>query len=558
MPSSRRSWKRARLAALLVGVVLGLAGLFQHGLWTPDEPREAEIGREMLASGFSALPTLGGEPFVEKPPLFPWTMAAAYGVLGVSPGVARLPAFLFGVGAVLVAFELGRRAGGRLAGLASAIVLATSLKFAEISHAAVNDVALTFFVGAGHLALLAARDDHRLGRRSFAIPLAGILAGLAFLTKAWIGPILLAGPPMMAAAFAREWSFLRRTALPLALACFAGLLLLGLPWVLCLAHGSGWELVRVCLVDNAVGRTVGGAKYAAFGHARGPFEYLFTFPASFLPWTIALPAALAGKTLAPDWRLGRARFLGLLVLAGLVLLSIPSGKRDLYALPLFPAASVVPGVWLSRIGSRRGSALDWAAVAALFAVLGLFCAAGSAALVAVLAGEVPPRLAEIAAALLVARGRGVLAAAAVVLALSALTIFVLALRRTAPARSGALAALGFALLVHAGLRPLIDPVKDLRRGALEAADPGGPLLGFQLDETTLAVVPFYSGRFVRNLEEPDRVLPELERGPARGLLLMQGAERRLDGETLRQLEKVKDVRFNPTRSLSLYRWAGAR
>jgi hypothetical protein len=346
--------------------------------------------------------------------------------------------------------------------------------------------------------------------------------------------------------------------LPLAVTCLGGLLLFGLPWVLCLAHGSGWELVRVCLVDNAVGRTVGGAKYAAFGHARGPFEYLFAFPASFLPWTIALPAALAGKTFAPDGRAGRARFLGLLVLAGLVLLSIPSGKRDLYALPLFPAASVVVGVWLSRVGSSRGGALDRAAIAALYAVLGLFCVAGSAALVLVLTGKAPPRLADIAEALLVARGGGALAAAAAVLALAALGILFVAVRRAASARSIALAALGFALLVHAGLLPLIDPVKDLRRGALEVSSSDGPLLGFQLDETTLAVVPFYSGRLVRNLEQPERVLPELERGPPRDLLLVPGAERRLDAETLRRLEKVKDVSFNPTRSLSIYRLAGER
>jgi len=66
--------------------VLGFAGIFQHGLWTPDEPREAEIGREMLDSGLSAVPTLGGAPFVEKPPLFPWILAGSYSVFGVSAG----------------------------------------------------------------------------------------------------------------------------------------------------------------------------------------------------------------------------------------------------------------------------------------------------------------------------------------------------------------------------------------------------------------------------------------------------------------------------------------
>ena len=38
-----------------------------RGLWTPDEPREAEIGREMFTQpGFT--PHLNAKPFFEKPP----------------------------------------------------------------------------------------------------------------------------------------------------------------------------------------------------------------------------------------------------------------------------------------------------------------------------------------------------------------------------------------------------------------------------------------------------------------------------------------------------------
>ena len=204
----------------------------------------------MLLAGLSPLPTLGGEPFVEKPPLFPWLMAASYAAFGVSPGAARLPAALFSIGAILVAFEFGLRAGGRLSGLLAALALATSVEFAEASHASINDTALAFFVGAGHLAFLRARDDRRLGRRSLALPLAGLLAGLAFLTKAFIGPVLLAGPPLLAAAASREWGFLRH-ALPRAAAwCLAFVLLLGVPWVIALERAAGWQTVRVCLVDK--------------------------------------------------------------------------------------------------------------------------------------------------------------------------------------------------------------------------------------------------------------------------------------------------------------------
>ncbi len=560
----RRSFllRRAHLVALALALGLGLAGIFQHGLWTPDEPREAEIGREMLLSGLSPLPTLGGAPFVEKPPLFPWAMALAYRVFGVSPGTARLPAVLFSIGALLVAFELGRRAGGRLAGLCAALALATGVKFAEVSHASVNDTALTFFVGAGHLAFLSARDDHRLGRRSLALPLVGLLAGFAFLTKAFIGPVLLIGPPILAAAVLREWAFLRHALARAALWCPVFVALLGVPWIFALVRTAGWEPVRVCLIDNTIGRAMGGGAYATYGHARGPLDYLATFPVSFLPWTLAIPAALAGGTLSGGWRAGRARTLALVALAGLVLLSIPSGKRDLYALPLFPAAAVVPGVWLSRVGSRRGSRFDRATLWALLALPVLAWLSAAAALAAVASHRVPRGALELALAIEQRFGSGLLSFVAVMLAIGALaTATLLLLARRLPTgrvafRAAAVLSL-FTLVFHAGLRPLIDPIKDLRAGSLEiarAVPAGEPLLGFALDETTRAVVPFYTGRILRDVDRPELALAELEAGPSRHLLVMESAEQKLPEEERRRLRPVASVRLSATRSVTLYRY----
>jgi 4-amino-4-deoxy-L-arabinose transferase-like glycosyltransferase len=533
--------RRARALALALAVALGFAGIFQHGLWTPDEPREAEIGREMLVSGISPVPTLGGEPFVEKPPLHPWILSVSYRLFGVSAGAARIPSALFGIGAVLVAFELGRRCGGRLAGLASAAVLLSTAKFADISHASVNDVALTFFVGAGHLALLRARDDERLARRSAALALAGLCAGLAFLAKAWIGPILLAGPPLAASLVARERGALRRLAIPAALACGGGVLLLGLPWALALGSTAGWHLVRVCLVDNAVGRAVGGAEYAAFGHARGPLYYLLAFPASFLPWTIVLPAAVAG---AP-----RARRLALLVAAGLLLLSIPSGKRDLYALPLFPAASAVVGTWISRPGSRFGRA----SLAVLVGALVLAWAGCAAALAALASDRVPAPWQGFV------HGSALVAATAVLFALGAAATAFCARRE--PGRAAVASALGLAFLFHAAVRPIVDPIKDLRPGSLEiaaAVPEAEPLLGFALDETTRAVLPFYTRRTIRSVDRPELALAELRSGPSRHLVVTDSGEGKLGDEARRHLVRVAGVRLGATRSAAVYALEEAR
>ena len=85
---STRSW------ALLVVVALAplwLIGILDRGLWTPDEPREADIAWRMSQQSDRALPELAGTPFLEKPPLSYWMSAGALQLFGESPGAARVP-----------------------------------------------------------------------------------------------------------------------------------------------------------------------------------------------------------------------------------------------------------------------------------------------------------------------------------------------------------------------------------------------------------------------------------------------------------------------------------
>jgi 4-amino-4-deoxy-L-arabinose transferase-like glycosyltransferase len=493
--------------ALGIALVLGLAGIFQHSLWTPDEPREAEIGREMLLSGWTSMPELGGAPFLEKPPLHPWVMAACYRLFGVSEGVARLPAFLAGIGSVLVAAALARRIAGRSGALCAAVVLATMVGFADISHKAVNDALLCCFVGAAHLFLLERRT----------LPLAGLCTGLAFLTKGPIGPILALGPPLCAGALLRDWRVLR--AIPW---CVLGTLALGAPWVLALGLHHGWDKVRVCLVDNTLGRGL-GSQGTGFGHEHGPFYYLGAFPLMLAPWILVLPALLRSPALR------RARFLALLVLAGVLLLSIPSGKRELYLVPLLPAAAAVVGTFLARTRSR-----------ATLAALALVYALAAAAVVWYVLGQGLARFAP----------PFVLAAAC----------FALLVRR--PRVASLLgAALALTFVAQLALRPMIDPQKNMRAGVLElsASIPGNEeLVGYDLDETTLAVVPFYSGRLLRDLRQagdPVRV-PDPQR--SRHLVLLQKRRAKLPPELASLYDYEHTVELLSGRELDVYRMRGER
>ena len=66
-------------------------GLAYFGLLGADEPRYAQVAREMLARHDWITPTLGGMPWLEKPALYYWQTMLAYSIFGVSDWAARLP-----------------------------------------------------------------------------------------------------------------------------------------------------------------------------------------------------------------------------------------------------------------------------------------------------------------------------------------------------------------------------------------------------------------------------------------------------------------------------------
>src|SRR5438067_3908412 len=74
---------------------LAVAAFYLYGLGAvplvgPDEPRYAQVAREMLARHDLITPRLGGLPWFEKPPLLYWMTMASYRVFGVNEFSARL------------------------------------------------------------------------------------------------------------------------------------------------------------------------------------------------------------------------------------------------------------------------------------------------------------------------------------------------------------------------------------------------------------------------------------------------------------------------------------
>lgn len=331
-------------------LVVSFMGIFDHDLWTADEPRVAEIGREFLEEGSSlAVPRLGGEPFLEKPPLYFWCVALSYKIFGgPSASAARIPSVFFGLGTLVFTYLLGKRMFGRDSAIWSCMVLALSAEFFYINHKSIVDTALVFFVtGTVYWLYLALTVEREKKWSHYTI--CYIFATGAFFAKGFIG---LAFPVLLFICWIlwrRDWQEIKRARL------WIGLLIVGTGislWFWFLWKEGSWEYISTFLVHNNLQRIVPSAGNGYSGGHIKPFYYYFSiFWKAFAPWSLVIPAVFIYA-----WRKGlqdkERVFLILWFFSGLLMLTLAGTKRTIYLVPLFPPIAILMGAWFNDVERR--------------------------------------------------------------------------------------------------------------------------------------------------------------------------------------------------------------
>ncbi|HYB64691.1 MAG TPA: glycosyltransferase family 39 protein [Steroidobacteraceae bacterium] len=466
---------------------LWLAGMFDRGLWTPDEPREADIAWHMSFQPDRALPQLAGTPFLEKPPLSYWVAGAAIAAFGDSATAARAPNFLYAVitalaiGALALAMELPA-----VPALVAALVAASALTSYRVAIWLAPDACL---VSGCAVALLGAWLGLRApagARKALGYALLHLGAAVGFMAKSAPGWLVPGLALLTLIVWERRWQELRRWELYAGLALQA--LIIG-PWIAAVtrsAHGA--DALRTLFWNNVVGRFTQVSSPAALdyttGHHNAPGKYLFELPLYLLPWTLVAAAALVRAWIrmrepgarGTAWRFG----LGAAV-PFLVLLSLAATARDIYAAPALLGFGLLAGLWAedARRLPRRGDA---------FAALGTVALVGAMALAFALALLVLSAAGFGAPLLYAATAGGVIAAAAV-----ALGFAVRAQRSGDYPRSLAWSYAGYAVALCLAARlilPVVDRWQDLPALAarIHSDTAQQPLALLDPDETTIAML----------------------------------------------------------------------
>lgn len=365
--SSRHLW-----AALFLAVTIAyFCDLGMPPLLGRDEPRYAQVAREMFERGDMVTPTLGGQTWFEKPALLYWLMMASYAVFGVSEWAARFGSACSGLLCVALLGWLAARvedaagASSRWFGLAAAGALATSGGLIAFARGATFDILVTMTLTLA-LACFFVSEITSEERRRW--PLAGFWTGvgLSLLAKGLIGVVLPLGIIGLYFVLRRHWPDTRRLGvvwgLPLALIVAA-------TWYAPVIARHGWPFVDEFFVQHHFARfTSDKYRHAQQFYYYGPILVLLA-----LPWTPFLVASLFGAR-RWQWRaddpMSKLRLFALCwLIVPVAFFSLSGSKLSGYILPALPAVALLVGDRLARVlrGEDKGHTMR--ATGALFLAL---------------------------------------------------------------------------------------------------------------------------------------------------------------------------------------------
>jgi len=381
---------------LFVGFFLfyGLIPIFggdQLGLVGADEPRYAQVAREMLdahiaacqavhaamfphslrlsdlrasydcLTGGTVTPILYGKPWLEKPALYYWRAMGYYKELGVYDWTARLASATGALALMILAFlHLKRfRPGGHLD---AALIMVSSVAMFAFSRGASTDMQLAapFCIG-----MLGWYAWYETGKKYWLFDLYFFNAA-ATLAKGPIAPFLALGILCLFVGLRREWSALRRTIWIPGIVLY---LVMVLPWYIAVQRRNPTFFNEFIWQHNL-------ERYSTdlYHHQQPIFYYLIVLIVGLLPWTaLSLRALVDGvaESIA-EWKVrfkpqryvGHVRagdafpeFLVLWVLFPIVFFSFSGSKLPGYILPSIPPLAILTGDYLFRI--RRPGIPNW-------------------------------------------------------------------------------------------------------------------------------------------------------------------------------------------------------
>ena len=343
-----------------------LMGIDLIGLVGADEPRYAQIAREMLERHDWITPLLYGHPWLEKPPLYYWSAVISYQAWGaVTDWAARLPSVVLSTLMIFFIYVWTRhfRRGMQLD---AALITASAAIIVGFGRSASTDMPLTVMFT---IAMLGWYGWHATQQRGWLLVF-WVFLGLGTLAK---GPVAVVLAALIIAVFAwlrRDARILTSVLWPLGILLY---LAVTLPWFV-LVQRANPEFLRVFFLQHNLARFTTDL----YRHHQPFWYYLPVTLLALVPWTVFVIAALVDAI--RDWRFSLEKppgeedlrtFLTIWLLLPIVFFSFSQSKLPGYILPAVPAGTILladyirrrqdagekPNTWLSLLHALLAAAV---------------------------------------------------------------------------------------------------------------------------------------------------------------------------------------------------------
>jgi 4-amino-4-deoxy-L-arabinose transferase-like glycosyltransferase len=308
-----------------------------------EEGRRVLPAVTMLESGNYIVPQIGGEPYLRKPPLVNWLVAAAFKFSGVrNEWMARLPSVVAVLIVALAFLTIARRALGPNGSLAAAMIWLTNFgllekgRMIEIEALYVSLTALAFIVWLSWW--------NEPDRRWLAWVLTGFFLGLALLAKGPLALLFFYSVVVAVLSQAGEMRQLGRAPH-----------LIGI--ILMLGIFAAWAVPYLMMTEAGHAASVWSRQFSGrlIGEDFKFGDWVLNLPRGFaylLPWS-AFFIWTRFRLLENREEERFARALSLGVTVPFVLVGLVPGALPRYLMPL-----LAPAIWLLAL-FIRGHALVW-------------------------------------------------------------------------------------------------------------------------------------------------------------------------------------------------------
>ncbi len=378
----------------------------------PDEPRYAQIAREMLERSDWITPKLGGFDWFEKPVLLYWLQIISYKLFGVSEFAARLGSAIFGLLTVFSLWILGRNLTNRRKDAKTqndlefgtwnlefanwlALIAASSIGLIVFSRGASFDIILTFpitasLVGFFIFDLTNSRkfaqpqpSQNSLFTFHFSLFTFYFFIGIALIAKGLIGIVF----PFAIVGFyyLLSWKLPNKTfILSLLWGMILSLLIASL-WYVPMYQANGWKFIDEFFIQHHFQRYLSN-KYQ---HPQ-PFWFFFlVLPLMTIPWLPFFFASIWDFLRSPKSKIQSPkskdqnynlrltiddlrRFAFAWMLVPLVFFSVSGSKLPGYILPALPGALILTALYVDKFvqkSANRKYALQLLAFLTFFIVI---------------------------------------------------------------------------------------------------------------------------------------------------------------------------------------------